>query len=108
MSVTPPDHVLQFFGTIQNGQVVSSEPIDLPDGTAVRITAPDTAESKEDDGWDNSPEGIAAWLKRVESLEPLVFTEDERRAWEAASLARKEWEKAHFDEETNKLAALFK
>lgn len=107
MSVTPPEHVLQFFGTIQNGKVVSAEPIDLPDGTAVRITAPDNAQSEEDDGWDNSPEGIAAWLKRVESLEPLVFTEEEKKAWEAERLARKEWEKAHFDDEAAKLRRMW-
>lgn len=107
MSVTPPDHVLQFFGTIQNGKVVSAEPIDLPDGTAVRITAPDKAQSEEDDGWDNSPEGIAAWLNWLDSLQPLVFTEQEKQAWEAERLSRKEWEKEHFDEEAEKLRRMW-
>lgn len=107
MSVIQPDHVVQFFGTIQNGKVVSAEPIDLPDGTAVRITTPDKIESAEDDGWDNSPEGIEAWLKWMDSLKPLVFTEEEKKAWDAELQARKEWEKAHFDNEVAKLRRMW-
>ena len=30
-----------------------------------------------DKDWDNSPEGIAAWMKWYESLEPLIFTPEE-------------------------------
>ena len=108
MSVTQPDHVLQFFGTIQNGKVVSAEPIDLPDGTAVQISTTVKTQAAEDDGWDNSPEGIAAWLKWMDSLEPLVFTEQEKQAWETERLSRKEWEKANFDEEAEELSSLFK
>ena len=71
MSVTQPDQLVQFFGTIQNGKVVSAEPIDLPDGTAVQISTTVKKQATEDDGWDNSPEGIAAWLKWMDSLKPV-------------------------------------
>lgn len=62
--------------------------------------------SKEDD-WDNTPEGIAAWLKWYDSLEPLIFTDEEREAWQQDRKARKEWELAHADERTEKLRRLW-
>jgi hypothetical protein len=64
-------------------------------------------ESHGNDDWDNSPEGIAAWLKWYDSLQPLVFTEGELAAQEADRLARKQWEKAHFNERAAKLQKLW-
>ncbi len=87
---------------IRNGRIETEEPLDLPEGTELLIPLPGVSPDDED-GWDNSPEGIAAWLKWYDSLEPLIFTEEERSAWEADRQARKEWEIAHFDEYTEKL-----
>jgi hypothetical protein len=41
--------------------------------------------NKEDveEGWDNSPEGIASWLKWYDSLQPLIFTREEEADTEA-------------------------
>jgi hypothetical protein len=41
--------------------------------------------NKEDveEGWDNSPEGIAPWLKWYDSLQPLIFTPEEEADTEA-------------------------
>lgn len=86
---------------VRNGRIETEEPIDLPEGTELTIPVPVPA--GEEDGWDNSPEGIAKWLAWADSLEPLVFTDDERAAWEADQQARKDWEKAHFDEYSAKL-----
>jgi hypothetical protein len=69
-------------GVIQQGQVIIPKPIDLPDGTEVVVAAGPT----EDDGaggWDNSPEGIAAWMIWYDSLEPLIFTPEEEADTEA-------------------------
>ena len=87
---------------VRNGRIETEEPLGLPEGTELMIPLPDGS-PEDEDGWHNSPEGIAAWLKWCESLEPLIFTDDERAAWEADQQARKEWRRAHFDEYTEKL-----
>jgi hypothetical protein len=98
---------------IRDRRIDVPAPSDLPDGTEVLLTIgtklPDGDEREEDveDGWDNSPEGIAAWLKWYDSLEPLIFSNEERAAWEADRQARKEWEKAHFDEHAEKLQRMW-
>src|SRR5579862_9686492 len=90
-------------GVIQQGQVVVPTPIDLPDGTEVVVSNPTPSTDDFEEGWDNSPEGIAAWLKWYDSLEPLVFTDEERAAWNADRQARKDWEKAQFELHAEKL-----
>lgn len=91
---------------VRNGRIETDEPLDLPEGTKLQIPRPTPAD--DEDGWDNSPEGIAAWLKWYDSLEPLIFTDEERAAWEAAMNEYKEWEKANFDDSTDKLQRLWK
>jgi hypothetical protein len=91
---------------VRNGRIETEGPLDLPDGTELLIPIPDRA-GDEEPGWDNSPEGIAAWLAWSESLEPLIFTEEEKAAWEADRRARKEWEEDHFDEYTDSLTRMW-
>ena len=83
---------------IRNGRIEPDVPLDLPDGTAVTVLPVDAADDMGDfeDGWDNSPEGIAAWLRWYDSLEPLIFTAEERDAWKRDRQARKAWELAYF------------
>jgi hypothetical protein len=81
---------------VRNGRIETDEPLDLPDGTELLIPVP--ASSVDETEACNSPEGIAAWLAWADSLEPLIFTDAERAAWEAEQQARKEWEQTHFDE----------
>jgi hypothetical protein len=65
-------------GVIQQGQVIVAKPIDLPDGTEVIVAScPPRSDDDVEEGWDNSPEGIAAWLQWYDSLEPLIFTLEE-------------------------------
>ena len=54
-----------------------------------------------------TPEEIARVLAAMERIEPFVWTEEERAAWEADRLARKEWEKAHFNEHADKLRRMW-
>jgi hypothetical protein len=52
---------------------------DWPEGCRLRIEPleeHDTFGIREE-GWSNSPEGIADWLKWYDSLEPLEFTPEE-------------------------------
>lgn len=83
-------------GVVRNGRIETDDPLDLPEGTELLIPVPGRSTDDEDD-WDNSPEDIAAWLAWADSLEPLIFTDAERAAWEADEQARKEWEKSHFE-----------
>ncbi len=66
-------------GVIRGGRVEVEEPIDLPDGSPV-IVQPANGEPAEqvEEGWDTSPEGIAAWLKWSDSLEALKITAEEQ------------------------------
>ena len=84
-------------GVVRNGRIETEEPLDLPEGTEVVISLAQ-GHPDEEEGGDNSPEAIAAWLRWYDSLEPLIFTDEELAAWEADRRARKEWEKAHFEE----------
>jgi hypothetical protein len=50
-----------------------------------------------------TPEEIARTLAAMAKIEPFEMTEQERAALQAVRQARKEWEKAHFDERAEKL-----
>ncbi len=89
-------------GTIRNGQVVMPEPADLPDGTEVEIVPVRDMEQTDDEG-PMTPEEIARILAAMDKVEPFEMTEEERAAIEADRQAHKEWEKARFDEHTEKL-----
>lgn len=87
---------------VRNGRIEPEAPLDLPEGTRLVVLPADGEENEVD----NNPESIAAWLKWCDSLEPLVFTEEEKAVWEADRRGRKEWEQAHFDECTDNLARI--
>ncbi len=61
---------------VRNGRIETEEPLDLPEGTELLIPIPDRS-GDDEPGWDNSPEGVAAWLNWADSLEPLVRSEQE-------------------------------
>lgn len=92
---------------VRNGRIETDEPLNLPDGTELLILRSMDGTSDKDDGWDNTPEGIAAWLKWYDSLQPLMFTVEERRALEDDRKARREWELSQFDEHGEKLRRLW-
>jgi hypothetical protein len=69
--------------TVRGGRLEVEEPIDLPDGTELLIPLPNGPGQTDDDNWDNSPEGIADWLRWYESLEPLIITPEEEADTEA-------------------------
>jgi hypothetical protein len=92
---------------IRNGRIETDEPINLPEGTELLIPLPNGDAEREEEAWDDSPEGIEAWLRWCDSLEPLIFTEQELAALEADRRARKEWEKARFDEYADEVRRLW-
>lgn len=92
---------------VRNGRIEPDQPLDLPDGTRLLVLRSNSVEDPDDD-WDDTPEGITAWLKWYESLEPLIFTAQEREAWQQDQAARKEWELAHAEEREEKLRGLWR
>jgi hypothetical protein len=94
--------------TVQDRRIEIPAPDDLADGTEVVIELTPVSEKAEFDGdWDDSPAGIEAWITAVNALEPLILSEQELAAMEADRLARKQWEKDHFFEYSDKLAKLW-
>jgi hypothetical protein len=96
-------------GVIRNGQVIVDEPINLPDGSEVTIMghAHGKFVGEEDNDRPPTPEEIAATLAAMEKIEPFEWTDEERTAWQAERQARKEWEKAHFAENAEKLRRIW-
>jgi hypothetical protein len=94
-------------GVIQNGQVILPRPAELPDGTVVRILPVNAAEADDEDR-PLGPEEIARVLALMDQVQPFEMTEEERAAWEARRQARKDWEKAGFNEHADKLRGMWK
>jgi hypothetical protein len=71
--------------TVRGGRIELDQPLDLPDGTELLIPLPNgtSDENGDEEGWDNSPESIAEWLKWYDSLESLIFTAEEEADTEA-------------------------
>jgi hypothetical protein len=92
-------------GIIRNGQVIVLGPTDLPDGTEVEIL-PVGLPSVDDQG-QMTPDEIARTLAAMDKIEPFELTDAERAAIEADRQARKEWEKAHFDEHADRLRRIW-
>jgi hypothetical protein len=91
---------------VRNGRLETEQPLDLPEGTEVVISLAAIG-LDEGEAWDNSPEAITAWLQWCDSLQPLIFTEEELGALKADRQARKEWEKAHFEEYAEQVRRLW-
>jgi hypothetical protein len=62
--------------TVRNGRIETDSPIDLPDGTVLLLSLPES-DSPGDEDSDDSPETIAEWLDWYNGLEPLIFSDDE-------------------------------
>ena len=74
---------------VRSGRLEVEEPIDLPDGTEVNISLPETDDLM-------SPEETERVLAAMDQMIPFVMSDEELAAWEADRLERKEWEKARF------------
>ena len=62
-------------GFIRKGQVEVEEPINLPDGSEVIVQVLNgDVDADCEEGWDNSPQGIAAWLQWCDAFQPLEST----------------------------------
>jgi ssDNA-binding replication factor A large subunit len=90
---------------VKDGRLEFDVPLDWPDGTEVIVRPACDEETfgiREED-WPKTSEAVAEWLKWFDSLEPLVFTDEERAAWATARKDQKEFEKATFTQRAEKL-----
>jgi hypothetical protein len=96
-------------GVIREGRVEVDEPVNLPDGSEVTITGFPHGKfvGLPDNDRPPTPEEIAADLAAMDEIEPLELTDEELAAWEAERQARKEWEKAHFEEHSETLRRMW-
>jgi hypothetical protein len=92
-------------GVIQNGQVILPKRADLPDGTEVEILP--IGQVATDDDTSPGPDEIARLLALMDQAQPFDMTDEERAAWQADRQARKESEKARFDERAEKLRRMW-
>jgi len=73
-------------GTVRNGQIISDQPVEWPEGCRVTIKPAVKEESlgiREED-WPTTPEALAEWLAWFDSLEPVELTlaeEADLKAW---------------------------
>ena len=93
--------------TVRNGRIEPIDPVDLPDGTELILFGREVTGSW-DEPSDDSPAVVAAWLRWYDSLEPLVFTTQERQAWDEERAARNRWELAHADARADRLRDMWR
>jgi hypothetical protein len=96
-------------GIYKNGQIILDAPADWPEGCRVIVEpapAEETLGIREED-WPDTPEGIAAWLRWYDSLEPIERTPQEEAEWQAVRKEQREHEKAKFEEWSEKLREMW-
>jgi hypothetical protein len=62
---------------VQHRRIEVPAPDDLPDGTEVVVEVIPASKKMglDESEWDDSPEGVAAWLAWLDMLEPISFAE---------------------------------
>jgi hypothetical protein len=93
--------------TVRNGRIETDAPIDLPEGSRLLVVPEADVRAGEDDIQADTPAAVAKWLAWYDTLEPLIFTEEERRAWDEDRAAQKAWERERFDERAEKLRRMW-
>ncbi len=88
-------------GIIHDGQVVLLERADLPEGTEVEIV-PVELTRLTDEGPPTTDE-ITRTLAAMDAIQPFELSVSERAAIESDRTAHKEWEKARFIEDAERL-----
>jgi hypothetical protein len=96
--------------TVHDRRIEVPAPDDLPDGTDVVVEVVPASEKigLDESEWDDSPEGIAEWLAWLDTLEPLILSDQELAEIEAERQARKQWEKEQFIDHADRLAKEWK
>jgi len=95
---------------IKNGYLVSVEPVDLPEGTKLIVSAQlnsdDEIHGMTEEEQGTSPEAIERWLASFHAIEPLDMTADEEARWQADRKAQREFELNTSDERVDRLRSV--
>ena len=85
--------------TVKNGKIELQVPSDWPDGVEVRIEPISRAEliGMREENWPTTPEQMARHLDLMDRIEPMDITAEEEAGWQAARVARKNFEKSGFE-----------
>ena len=96
-------------GIYKNGQIILDAPADWPEGCRVIVepALKDEILGIREEDWPDSPEGIAAWLRWYDSLEPIDMTPQEEAEWQAGLQNQRSHEKAKFEEWSEKLREMW-
>jgi hypothetical protein len=91
---------------IIDGRITFNAPAEIPDGTEVLVELTPILDDAmiSDSDWDNSPDSVSDWLSWCQSLEPLVFTEQELLELDADRKSRKQWEFLQFESRAKALS----
>lgn len=96
-------------GTYRDGKIIpDNPPADWPEGKRVVIgEAPDELDvGMREEDWPTTPEGIAAWIARVDQLQPFLTPEEEAE-WKKALNEQKAFELSKWEERSRKIEKLF-
>jgi len=92
-------------GIIHNGQVVLPQPTNLPEGTEVEIVPVGLA-NPADEG-PETPDEICRVLAAMDEVQPFEMTDRDRAMIELERQARRDWEKARFNEHAEGLREIW-
>ena len=84
-------------GTYQGGRVELDSPVSWPDGSRVTVTTESKEIGMSEADWPTTPEGIAAYIARLESLEVPEMSDAEWALWQAAREASKRYTLANME-----------
>ncbi len=95
---------------VQNRFLISTDPVDWPEGTVVELTA-ELADNSElrgmtEDEQGDSPEAIQNWLKAFDAIPPMTLTPEEEAAWLADRKAQREFELAASERRAERLRSM--
>jgi hypothetical protein len=96
---------------ITNGYLVSVDPVNLPEGAELEVTAHPqavTAHQQMTEGnWPTTPEAIASLVARMDSREPLQMSDEEIEQWSRVRLDDRTWELAQSDSRDERLTKIW-
>jgi hypothetical protein len=92
---------------VRDGYLVSVEPVNLPEGTEVEMTAIPNGfpadEQMTETNWPTTKEALARLLARMDSREPLQMSEEELERWNQVRKEDKDWELANSETRVERL-----
>jgi hypothetical protein len=70
--------------TWTNGRILPKAPVDWPEGSELLVepVPPSEKIGLDESEWKDDPESIAEWIAWVDTIEPLVLTDEERAEME--------------------------